>query len=114
MVSHVVLFSPKATLTPEARAGFVDALEEALRGIPVVVRARVGRRFLAGRAYDPLVPIAYDYVAVIEFASREDLVRYLDHPAHDALAAQFYGQTDVAAAYDFDTVDGGDARVLLE
>lgn len=114
MVAHVVLFTPKADLSAEGRSAFVGALEDALGGIPCVRRATVGRRFLAGRQYDALVPVAFEYVAVIEFATREDLVRYLDHPAHDALAEKFYGQTEVAAAYDYDLVDGADARRLIE
>lgn len=114
MVAHVVLFTPKAGLTREGRASFVAALEQALSGIPFVQRAKVGRRFLAGRQYDALVPVAFEYFAVIEFATRDDLIRYLNHPAHDALAGKFYGQTEVAAAYDYDIVDGADARRLIE
>lgn len=114
MVAHVVLFTPKADLSPDGRAAFVSALEQALSGIDFVRRATVGRRFLAGRQYDAMVPVAFEYAAVIEFATRDDLLRYLNHPAHDALAAQFYERTDAAAAYDYEMVDGADAGRLLE
>lgn len=114
MIAHVVLFTPRPAITDDERRAFVDALEAALRGIPQIVRSTVGRRFIAGRPYDALATAAYDYLAVIEFDSREDLQRYLDHPAHLALAQQFYGQMQVALAYDYDVVDGVDVRRLIE
>lgn len=113
MVAHVVLFTPTATTSADARGEFAAALEAALRDIPYVQRCRVGRRFVAGRPYDTLISTHYEYLAVLEFATREDLGRYLDHPAHAALAQHFYNQLDVAAAYDFDMVDGADTRSLL-
>lgn len=113
MVAHVVLFTPKASMTADERATFVAALEAALRDIPSIARASVGRRFLSGRPYDAITTTAFEFVAVIEFASRADLVTYLDHPAHEALARQFYLHAERAAAYDIDMVDGADARQLL-
>ena len=112
MVAHVVLFTPKASMTPAERDGFVAALEAALRGIPQIVRASVGRRFLTGRAYDAMTA-AFDFVAVLEFRSRQDLEAYLNHPAHDALGREFYAHAERAAAYDVDMVDGADARQLM-
>jgi Stress responsive A/B Barrel Domain len=114
MVAHVVLFTPKLSTSAEDREAFVAALEAALRDIPSVVRATVGRRFEAGRPYDALTTTPYEYLAVLEFASRDDLNRYLDHPAHAALAQEFYDQLQVAAAYDFDVVDGADVRTLVQ
>lgn len=113
MVAHVVLFTPKPSISAAEREAFVQALEAALHGIPLVRRATVGRRFLAARPYDALTTTHYEYLAVLEFESRTDLLTYLDHPAHDALAAQFYGQMQVAAAYDFDVVDGRDVRRIV-
>ncbi|MFN7978600.1 MAG: Dabb family protein [Vicinamibacterales bacterium] len=112
MVAHVVLFTPKASMTLAERDAFVTTLETALAGIPQITRATVGRRLVLGRPYDAITP-PYDYVAVIEFASGADLAAYLDHPAHDALAKQFYLHAERAAAYDVDMVDGSDARKLL-
>jgi hypothetical protein len=114
MIAHVVLFTPRPSITDAERHRFVDALEAAVRDIPEIVRSTVGRRFVAGRSYDALATAAYDFLAVMEFRSREDLLRYLDHPAHLALAEQFYGQMEIALAYDFEIVDGADARRLVE
>lgn len=113
MIAHVVLFTPRHSITDDERQVFVDALETALRGIPQIVRSTVGRRFIAGRPYDALATAAYDYLAIMEFASREDLLRYLDHPAHVALAQQFYAQMEIALAYDYEAVDGAEARALV-
>lgn len=109
MVAHVVLFTPKATLSAGARAEFVRVLEAALTGIPDIAGVRLGRRFAAGRAYDALGP-AYEYVAILEFASHEALDRYLTHPAHIALGAAFYDSLDRAVAADYTLVD--DVRAL--
>jgi hypothetical protein len=73
----------------------------------------VGRRFLTGRAYDALATTDYQFAAVIEFRSRDDLVGYLQHPAHDALGQQFHLHAERAVAYDFAMVDGGDVTQLL-
>lgn len=114
MIAHVVLFTPKPSITGDERRAFVAALEAALRGIPQIVRATVGRRFIAGRPYDALATAAYDYLAIMEFQSREDLIAYLDHPAHLALAQQFYAQMAIALASDYEVVEGSQARALVE
>lgn len=113
MVAHLVLFTPRPSTSSAERETFVQALETALHGIPLVRRATIGRRFLAGRLYDAIATTHYEYVAVLEFDSRADLLAYLDHPAHDALAAHFYEHMQVAAAYDFDVVDGVDVRRIV-
>lgn len=113
MVAHVVLFTPKAAMTADERDRFVAALETALRDIPQITRATIGRRFLTGRPYDALPMPAYGFLAVIEFGTREDLLGYLDHPAHDALARQFYLHAERAAAYDFEMADAADTRTLV-
>lgn len=113
MVAHVVLFTPKAAMTAGERDRFVDALETALRDIPQITRATIGRRFLTGRPYDAMPVPAYVFLAVIEFRTREDLLGYLDHPAHVALARQFYLQAERAAAYDFEMVDAAETRTLV-
>ena len=73
----------------------------------------MGRRFLSGRSYDAITTTDFAFVAVIEFASRDDLLAYLDHPAHEALGRQFYQHAERAAAYDIEMIDGADARQLL-
>ena len=44
MIAHVVLFKPRADLSPEARRRLAESFEAALRQIPSIRRARVGKR----------------------------------------------------------------------
>jgi len=57
MVAHVVLFKPKPGLDPAGRQRVAAAFERALREIPSIRRADVGRRILHGRAYEQLMAI---------------------------------------------------------
>ncbi len=111
MMLHVVLFTPRATVTPPERERFGRALEQALTGIPSVRRFRVGRRVRTGAAYDAL-PGSFQYCGVIEFDDREGLAAYLAHPAHDALGELFYETSAEAFAGDFDAVERAPAAAL--
>lgn len=110
MIAHVVLFSPKRSLTAADRAAFVGVLERALSGIPGIAAVRLGRRVISNRPYEQLGP-AYEYVAILEFDSADALRRYLDHPAHDALGEAFYVSLEQGFAGDFELTS--DARALL-
>ena len=113
MVSHFVLFRPKADLTPQQQETFLQALEQALVGVPTIARASFGRRRVLGRAYDALAPANYEYVAVIDFEDEGALRTYLDHPAHEQLARLFYGFGEALAAFDYEMVDAMQVRTLL-
>jgi hypothetical protein len=112
-IVHVVLFRPKQDLTPDARAALVGALDRALRDIPTIARAHVGRRVAFGRAYDQHNTADFPYAAILEFASAADLGAYLDHPAHAALGEQFYIASDAALAFDFELIDPARVGTLL-
>lgn len=113
MIAHLVLFRPKASLSEVERAGFVRALQHALEEIPAIARAQVGRRLTLGRRYDAPDADSYPFAAILEFRSREDLVAYLDHPAHRALGEQFYTASEAAIAIDYEMLEPGQARDLL-
>jgi hypothetical protein len=106
MIAHVVLFRPRADLPAEARQALAAAFESALREIPSIRRARVGRRLVLGRPYEALMRVDYPYAAVLEFDDRAGLAAYLDHPSHAHLAAQFFGAFEHALMYDFELADG--------
>ena len=114
MIAHVVLFRPKSTLTEDQRAAFVRALDDALRDIPLIKRASIGRRKVMGRQYDAMNAVEFPFVAILEFDSTADLLAYLAHPAHDALGLQFYTASEAALAYDFDVVAPSQTSTLLE
>ena len=114
MIAHVVLFRPRDDLSPAARTALAVAFETALREIPSIRRARVGTRLLHGRAYETLMQVDYQYAAVIEFDNEAGLRAYLEHPAHQRLASQFYEAFEQALMYDFDLQEGpAGLRALL-
>ena len=102
MIAHVVLFKPKAGLDPAGRQRLVTAFEEALRGIPSIRRARIGRRVTHGRPYEQLMAVDYEYAAIIEFDDVAGLKAYLANPAHDALGARFFESFEAALMYDYE------------
>jgi hypothetical protein len=110
MVAHVVLFTPKAGLDAPARQRLAETFQHALRDIPSIRRAHVGRRIRTGRPYEQLMKVDYEYAAILEFDSAADLRAYLAHGAHDALGALFFESFDVALMYDYEM---GDAEALL-
>ena len=106
MIAHVVLFRPRGDLSPAARHALAEAFETALREIPSIRRARVGMRVLHGRAYEALMHVDYQYAAVLEFDDAAGLRAYLEHPAHQRLASQFFEVFEHALMYDFDLKEG--------
>lgn len=105
MITHVVLFRPKASLTSEAQTHFVETLRAAIEGIPEIARARVGRRITFGAEYEKLPGQDYPFIAILEFADRQALTTYLAHPAHRALGQQFYSAAESALALDYAFVE---------
>ena len=106
MVAHVVLFRPRAGLTPDERAALVEAFSQALREIPGIQRASVGRRVTQGRPYEQLMTENYEFAAVLEFDDVRALTGYLQHPAHDALGERFFTSFDAALIYDYEMMEG--------
>lgn len=112
MIAHVVLFRPKADLSPDERQAFVDALENALTKIDLIKRATIGRRVTLGRLYDQAAT-DFSFAAILEFANEADLRAYLDHPAHTNLGRQFYTASELALALDYEVMEGDWPRQLL-
>jgi len=110
MVAHVVLFKVKPDLDAAVRQRLAAAFEQALREIPSIRRAHIGRRITHGRPYEQLMSVDYEYAAILEFDSPAGLEAYLAHGAHDALGALFFEAFDVALMYDYEM---GEAHELL-
>jgi hypothetical protein len=106
MIAHLVLFRPKASLSEEDRHGLADALATAIREIPSIRRARVGTRVTHGRPYELLMRTHYSHAAILEFDDLDGLRAYLDHPAHEALAASFFAAFEEGLFYDFELGEG--------
>jgi hypothetical protein len=113
MVTHIVLFRPKADLTLDQRRAFVTALEHALSNISLIRTARVGRRITLGRQYDDLNAQSFPFAAILEFDTEADLRRYLEHPAHEMLGTQFYITSEAALVFDYEIVEGAAIRDLV-
>ena len=113
MIAHVVLFKPRADLSPEGRHRLAESFEAALRQIPTIRRARVGRRILHGRGYESLMTVDYQYAAVIEFDDAAGLKGYLEHPVHERLASQFFEAFEQALMYDFELTDDATGLAAL-
>lgn len=106
MIAHVVLFRPKASLSADERAVLIDALRNAVTGIPTIRRTTIGKRILLNRAgYETLMREHFEYSAILEFDSEADLRAYLDHPAHARLGQLLFTSADAVLAYDFAATD---------
>jgi hypothetical protein len=108
MLLHVVLFRPRPDLDAAGRQRLADALSAAIQEIPSVRRARVGRRVTHGRPYEQLMRTNYTHAALLEFDDVNGLKAYLEHPAHEQLAARFFEAFEDALMYDYDVADGED------
>lgn len=103
MISHVVLFRPKASLSVDERRALIAALQRAVSGIAMISRATVGKRVLLDRpGYETLMAEHYEYSAVLEFSDEAALRAYLDHPAHLDLGRLLFTAADAVLAYDFE------------
>jgi hypothetical protein len=105
VIAHVVLFRPHRGLPQESRRALAEAFLEAVRAIPTVRHARAGRRVTHGRPYEGLMVVDYEFVVVLEFDDMAGLHGYLEHPAHETLAARFFASFDAALMYDYDLRD---------
>jgi hypothetical protein len=102
MITHIVLFRPKPTLSDADRESLVEALQLAISGIPTIRRASIGRRVKLNRpGYETLMTEDYQYSAIFEFDSETDLRAYLEHPSHDALGQRLFASADAVLAYDY-------------
>lgn len=105
MIAHLVLFKPKADLSPADREALAGALTAAARQIPSVRRVRVGRRVTHGRAYEQLMRVDYTHAAILEFDDLDGLQAYLRHPAHEELARRFFLSFDEGLFYDYELTE---------
>jgi hypothetical protein len=99
MIAHVVLFRPRPDVSRADQEAFVSALEEALRGVPTIRRARVGRSLADDHGRD------YPFTAVLEFDDEAGLRAYLAHPLHQPVARLFHRTCAATLIVNAETVD---------
>lgn len=109
MISHIVLFRPRPSLSAGERASLIAALKNAVSDIPQITKVAIGKRLLLDRpGYETLMAEHFEYSAILDFDSEADLRAYLDHPAHDALGRLLYTSAEAVLAYDFSIADPAD------
>ena len=107
MICHIVLFNPKKDLDDTARRSFALDIQGALRSIPGIIRAVVGRSIDVNPGYRrSLGDKTYEFAAVLEFLDREALLGYLQHQKHQALGRRFWESCESTVVVE---VDGADA-----
>lgn len=114
MLTHVVLFRPRRGLSEADRRSLAAAFAAAVREIPSVRRARIGRRVMHGGGYETLMRADFPYAALLEFDDLAGLQTYLAHPAHQELGNRFFDSFEEALMYDYDVedADAGIAKLL--
>ncbi len=97
------------------RRALIDTWAIALREIPSIRRALVGRRIRIGRAYEAITHTDLPYAAIIEFDDETALRAYLDHPAHEAISTRFFAALAETLIYDFEVEESAEGlRGMLE
>ena len=109
MIAHVVLFRLHPDMPLSERRGLIDAYAVALRDIPSIRRARIGRRVRIGRSYEDVTRTDFPYAAIFEFEDVDGVREYLDHAAHETIATRFFAAIAETLIFDFEmegTVEG--------
>ena len=102
MIAHLVLLQPKPELTDTQRAEAIDTMRRSAADIPEIRRFSLGRRVKHGLpGYEQRMPQDFEFALIVEVDDVDALKRYLQAPAHDALAHLFYTATSAALAYDY-------------
>jgi len=115
MIAHVVLFRPRPDLSMADRQLLIDTWATALREIPSIRRALVGRRVRIGRSYEEMVRLDFPYAAILEFDDTDAVRAYLDHPAHAGISTRFFAAIADTLIYDFEVEESADGlRGMLE
>jgi hypothetical protein len=103
---HLVLYEPKPGLSELEISGFRAALTHASSVIPSIRQVRTGRTVDLGIGYeDRSSGQSFGYVAVFEFESVDGLKEYMAHPAHAALAEQFWKHCERTMILDVEAED---------
>jgi hypothetical protein len=106
VIAHIVLFTPKATLSDSSKRLFAQSVVKTLSAIEHVTAAKVGRRVDVDPGYGRhLGDSTYEFAAIIEFESRSALVDYLVDPRHQELGRLFWESCDRTVVSEVEYVD---------
>ena len=106
MILHIVLYEPKPGLSEADMAQFSAVLLEACATIPSIRQVRSGKTIDLGLGFEHRSEgLEFRYVAIFEFESVDGLKDYLTHPAHAALAEQFWKHCERTMILDVEAED---------
>jgi hypothetical protein len=112
MITHIVLFRPRTTLTNDERRTILNGVAATVKGCPTVRRCRVGQRVRHGLpGYEQAMGEDYEFALILEFDDVEGLRGYLTHPDHLKVGEFFTSAAAAALAYDYDLRDLNDLRL---
>jgi len=95
MIAHIVLFTPKRDMTDQQRWSFAKTVLDVCSVVPSVRKFSVGRRVDVDPGYGRFFgEEPYEYAAVLEFDSEDDLVNYLKDARHHALGQLFWNSCE--------------------
>jgi hypothetical protein len=114
VITHVVLFSPQATIGAQQKAEILASLHRAVEQCETVRASRIGRRVRHGLpGYEQQMREDFQYIFELDFDDIAGLRAYLEHPAHGAIGGFFTSAASAALAYDYEVVALRDAVLLL-
>jgi Stress responsive A/B Barrel Domain len=106
VISHIVLFKPRADMPAADRDRVLQALTTAAVDIPAIRSLRVGRRVVHGLpGYEQQMAQDFEYALILEFDDVEGLKSYLAHQNHAALGDHFTASAAAALAYDYEMLE---------
>lgn len=106
MIAHVVFFEPRNNLSVSDKEQFLIEIRSSAKNIPSVARARIGKTVSFGvMPKQELGQTEYQYAAIFEFATQEDLQGYLVHPIHDRMRSVFWNLCQATLIADVEIFD---------
>ena len=106
MIAHIVLFRPKPGLSQDQLRSFAQSVKATIEGSEGLRRGTVGKTIAIDSGYSRhLDNSTYPFAAVLEFESRDALVKYLVKPAHQALGRLFWEYCDGTVVTEFESED---------
>jgi hypothetical protein len=114
MITHIVLFKPRPSLTGDQRRAVLESLVTSMKQFATVRGCRIGRRVRHGLpGYEQTVREDYEYALMLDFDDVKGLTDYLQHPAHSALGHFFTSSADASLAYDYQMMSLEEAQRML-
>lgn len=112
MISHIVLFEPKADLSDSDVRDFAQHLKAAMASVSSVRRATVGRRVEIQIGNRNFGDATYSFSAVVEFDDSKGLIEYLQHPLHVDLGRLFWQHCARTVVLEVESVDATTDEVI--